>query len=271
MLPPKGFTLLRNLTIAIVVALILPILLHIAAALAQTAAPAAAAPPSLTPSATALLSYTGLGQHAAGIASLIALMGFILAHAIAIMPAAWVPAAGATGFWPTIYTILNWIAGNYGKALNASAVKALLPFGLLVGIGLAGCAITPGNNSLATNLATIGNTATADLNTAIAVANSATPPDTAGAACAAAIEQVAADIQKTVAATPVGATVGAFTVAEIASLYQPGSPQTNAAIVTIETGCIGKLHEMNQANQSMIGLPAAIVAGLAITAAPAGL
>lgn len=155
---PYIFTLLRSLTIAIV-ALILLVLLHIDAPLAQTAAPAAAAPPSLTPSATALLSYAGFGQYAAGIASLIALVGFILAHAIAIMPAAWVPAAGATGFWPTIYTILNWIAGNYGKALNASAVKALLPFGLLVGIGLAVAACSPGQQ--ATAIAATGTALTA--------------------------------------------------------------------------------------------------------------
>jgi hypothetical protein len=138
---------------------------------------------------------------------------------------------------------------------------------------LAGCVVgsTAQSNQVITDLTTIGNTATADLNSTIAVANAATPPDTAGATCAQAALQVAANIQKVVAATPAGSTVGAFTTAEIASLYQPGSPQFNQAVTTIETGCIAKLHQINQAGASTLGMPAAIVAALGIAASPAGL
>ena len=44
--------------------------------------------------------------------------------------------------------------------------------------------------------------------------------------------------------------LGAFTVAEIASLYAPGSPQFNAAVTTIETGCIAKVRAVIQAGQA---------------------
>lgn len=78
-------------------------------------------------------------------------------------------------------------------------------------------------------------------------------------------------MQKVLAATPAGATVGAFTAAEVASLYQPGSAQFNLAVTTIETGCIAKLHDINQAGASTVGYPAAIVAALSIAALPAGM
>jgi len=140
-------------------------------------------------------------------------------------------------------------------------------------LALAGCAQTPasGGQQVLANLTTIANTADSDLTTAIAVAAAATPPDTAGANCAAAAQQVEASIKKVMAATPAGATVGVFTSAEIASLYAPNSPQFNAAVSTIETGCIAKLRQTLQAGASTAGFPAAIAAALAITAAPAGL
>jgi hypothetical protein len=149
------------------------------------------------------------------------------------------------------------------RAIQYGALAAMMA------LPLAGCAgTTPGGtNSTVTNLTAIANEVQSDLTTAIAVANAATPPDTAGAACAAAMIQVSANIQK-VAAVGQG---GVFTTAEIASLYAPGSAQFNAAVTTIETGCIAKLHSINQAGASAAGFPAALAAGLAIAAAPAGL
>lgn len=132
---------------------------------------------------------------------------------------------------------------------------------------LGGCAGggAQGQQTLA-NLTTIANTAVADLTTAIAVANAANPPDADGAACATAALQVATDIKKVMAATPATATVGVFTAAEIASLYAPGSAQFNQEVKTIETGCVAKLHDVLQAGASTVGMPAAIVAALAIAA-----
>ena len=153
--------------------------------------------------------------------------------------------------------------------MNRYAPAAALPLLLLLA-ACAGTTASSGQQTLA-NLTTIANTAQADLTTAIAVANAANPVDTAGANCAKAAMQVGADIQKVMAATPASATVGMFTAAEIASLYAPGSPQFNQEVTTIETGCIAKLHSVLQAGQATAGLPAAIAAALAITAAPVGL
>jgi hypothetical protein len=140
-------------------------------------------------------------------------------------------------------------------------------------LALAGCVQPPasGGQQTLANLTTIANTAQADLTSAIAVANAATPPDTAGAACAQAAMTVGANIRKVIAATPAGATVGIFTSAEIASLYAPNSPQFNAVVTTLETGCIAKLRQTLQAGASTAGMPAAIAAALAIAASPAGL
>jgi len=152
---------------------------------------------------------------------------------------------------------------------NPTAAFGLI-FGSLLALAVGACSTTAGSNTLA-NLTTIANTAQSDLSEAVIVANAATPPDVDGANCANAASVVAANIKKVMAATPAGATVGVFTTAEIASLYAPGSAQFNAAITTIETGCIAKLHDINQAGASTAGLPAAIASALAITAAPAGL
>jgi PBP1b-binding outer membrane lipoprotein LpoB len=140
-------------------------------------------------------------------------------------------------------------------------------------LALAGCVQTPASSGQQTlaNLTTIANTAQADLTTAIAVANAATPPDTAGANCAKAAMQVATDIKKVMAATPAGSTVGVFTAAEIASLYAPGSAQFNNEVSVIATGCIAKLNAVMAAGQSPIGFPAAIAAALSIAATPVGL
>lgn len=126
------------------------------------------------------------------------------------------------------------------------------------------------NNGILATLNQIANTATADLNSQIAVANAATPPDVDGAACAQGALTVAAAMQKVLAATPTGSTVGAFTAAEIATLYQPGSAQFNWAVKTLETACIAKVHDVNQAVNSTAGIITALPGILALAAAPVG-
>lgn len=132
-------------------------------------------------------------------------------------------------------------------------------------------------------LTQLGNTLMSDLLQQRAVALAATPPDTDGAQCAGTLPTnpadpttgtgaltVAAAIQN-VAAVTAGKSVGALTVAEIASLYQPGSAQFNWAVKVLETGCIAKIHDVNQAINSTSGIITAIPSVLALGAAPAGL
>lgn len=127
----------------------------------------------------------------------------------------------------------------------------------LVGLAwwLTGCSLTTGqSNEINTVLNQVANTATADLQQQQKVALAATPPDTDGANCAVGALTVAAAIQKVLAATPQGTQIGAFTTAEIASLYQPGSAQFNWAVTTLETACIAKVHDVNQAVNSTAGI-----------------
>jgi hypothetical protein len=129
--------------LAAIVCLFLPI-----AAFAQ------AAPPALTPDAAAVLTWAGLGRYTAGIASLIALVGFIVAHLVPWLP---VPAATSPAWWTALYAGLNWIAGNYGKALNASApapasvstapMKPAIALLLAAGLGMSLAACTPAQNA----------------------------------------------------------------------------------------------------------------------------
>lgn len=111
---------------------------------------------------------------------------------------------------------------------------------IVAALALTACASsTSATNPLATALSRISNTAAVDLQTAQKVALAATPPDNEGAACAAAALTVQGYVAKVVqAANQPGA--GAFTVAELASLFQPGSPQFNQANNTLATGCIAK-------------------------------
>ena len=134
---------------------------------------------------------------------------------------------------------------------------------LLVGaiLALAGCAQTGKPDQITSVLDQIANTSTADLKTSIAVANAATPPDADGAACAQAVLTVSASMQKVLAAsTAAGGTIGAFTVAEIASLYQPGSAQYNYAIKTVGTGCLNKAVDVagQTANAVISAVPAVV-------------
>jgi hypothetical protein len=146
------------------------------------------------------------------------------------------------------------------------------------------------STEITTVLTQVGNTLVSDLQGQRAVALAATPPDTDGAQCAgtppvtipatAAVPAstvpatgamaVALAIQQVAAATA-NQPVGALTVAEIATLYQPGSDQFNWAVKTLETACIAKVHDVNQAVNSTDGVIAAIPQILALGAAPAGL
>ena len=81
---------------------------------------------------------------------------------------------------------------------------------------------------------------------------------------------VAAAIQR-VNAVNADQPIGALTVAEIGTLYQPGSAQFNWAVTTIETACIAKVHDVNQAINSTSGIITALPSILVLGAAPAGL
>ena len=151
----------------------------------------------------------------------------------------------------------------------------------LVGCGSFGVSSSQ-SKAISTVLTQLGNTLTSDLQQQAKVAMAATPPDTAGAACAGTLPNpavpndtgtgalaVAAAIQR-VAAVTAGTSVGALTVAEIATLYQPGSPQYNWAVTTLETACIAKVHQTNQAINSTAGIITALPSILALAAAPVG-
>jgi hypothetical protein len=156
-----------------------------------------------------------------------------------------------------------------------------------IGLLLAGCVggLISAADSAKINivLTQLGNTLITDLQQQHAVALAATPPDTAGAACAGTMPtnptdpttgtgalSVAAAIQQVEAVTA-GKQVGTFTAAEIATLYQPGSPQFNWATETLETACIAKVHQTNQAINSTSGIITALPSVLALAAAPVGM
>jgi hypothetical protein len=164
--------------------------------------------------------------------------------------------------------VWQWASGKWAKM---HAARAVVPGLLLIGFAVAGaaCVVPPsGSNQVVTVLTRIANTATADLNTAIAVANAATPPDVDGAACAHGVIVVGQAMQKVAAATPSGSVVGAFTVAEIASLYQPGSDQFNWATKTLETACIAKTQDVYHAALSTNAVIAAIPSFFSLAAVP---
>lgn len=162
-----------------------------------------------------------------------------------------------------------------------SALAAVL---LAVGsISLGGCTISSSESQqIETVLTQLGNTLTSDLEEQHAVALAATPPDLDGAQCAGTLPSnpsdattgsgaltVAAAIQN-VAQVTAGKQVGALTVAEIATLYQPGSAQFNWAVKMLETACIAKVHDVNQAINSTAGIITALPSILALAAAPVG-
>ncbi len=113
---------------------------------------------------------------------------------------------------------------------------------------MTGCAASD-TKGITNVLDRVANTGVTDLEVAQKVALSATPPDQAGADCAGGVIKVAQAMQKIAQATS-GQSVGAFTVAEIATLYQPGSPQFEWATTTIESACLAKF---KQSTRAMIG------------------
>lgn len=155
--------------------------------------------------------------------------------------------------------------------------KQISAFAALALLVLTGCAISQAQSDQITKVLTqLGNTLTADLQAQRAVALAATPQDTDGAQCAGTLPDpnvsgdqgtgalaVAAAIQRVAAATA-GKAVGSLTVVEIATLYQPGSAQFNWAVKTLETACIAKVHDVNQAINSTAGIITALPSILAL-------
>lgn len=97
---------------------------------------------------------------------------------------------------------------------------------------------------LLTDLSRINNTAIADLQRAKDVALAANPPDTSGATCADAAMAVASDINKVYAAalgTDQTAAAGPLAMAELASLFQPGSDQYNHEKSVLMDSCSAKV------------------------------
>lgn len=120
---------------------------------------------------------------------------------------------------------------------------------------LSGCATfnTKVIDPLITDLSKINATATADLQIVVSVANAATPPDTDGANCAQAAITVAGQVQK-VNTAAAGTGAGVLTTAELASLFQPGSAQYNAAKQVLVSGCAAKA-------QDVLGAAGVVAAG----------
>ncbi len=155
---------------------------------------------------------------------------------------------------------------------------------LLVACGGLGTVVSADKSKqISVVLTQLGNTLTTDLQQQAAVAMAATPPDVDGARCAGTLPDptkpgdvgtgalgVAAAIQRVAAVTD-GKAVGALTLAEIGTLYQPGSAQFNWAVTMIETACIAKIHDVNQAINSQAGIITALPSVLALAAAPVGM
>lgn len=115
---------------------------------------------------------------------------------------------------------------------------------------------------LITDLAKINATALADLQTAQAVAQAATPPDTDGYNCYAAVITLGGQIKSVLAAAN-APQAGVITTAEIATLFQPGSQQYNQAKQELTSGCAAKA-------QDVLGPTGLLAAGGVTTAIAAG-
>ena len=72
-------------------------------------------------------------------------------------------------------------------------------------------------------------------------------------------------MQKVLAATP--GTPGLFTTAEIASLYQPGSPQEQLVVNTLGSACFSKIHDLLASGQVATGALATLTAVVAAAGA----
>lgn len=133
-------------------------------------------------------------------------------------------------------------------------VTKVLPFILVLAVATALTACSSTSNPvqtvntkvidpLITDLSRIGNTSTADLTVAENVANAATPPDKDGFNCAAAAITVQGQINGVMQAAAVP-NAGVFTMAELSSLFQPGSAQYNNAKQELITGCAAKAQDV---------------------------
>ena len=155
--------------------------------------------------------------------------------------------------------------------------------GIAVACGLSACALNQvASDQVTTVLTELTNKQILDLQTARSLALAATPPDGDGSQCFGSLPDpskpgdtgtgalaVAAALQRLVAAQK-GAVVGAISTAEFASIVQPGSEQFNWAVKTLETACIAKVHDVNQAINSTAGIFTALPAILGLAALPAG-
>lgn len=126
--------------------------------------------------------------------------------------------------------------------------KILAGFVMLALLAIGACNLLPASaqTNITNFLTGLANKQTLDLQTALKVANAASPVDTAGASCASALLVVQTDINTVVAAANVPG-AGAFTAAEIASLFQPGSPQANAERDKLVQGCSVKVAQVSGA------------------------
>jgi hypothetical protein len=113
---------------------------------------------------------------------------------------------------------------------------------------------------LIVDLAKINATAIADLNGAQAVAMAAN--DTDGFNCAGAAIKVSTQINVVIAAANVTG-AGVFTTAELASVFQPGSQQYNAAKQTLTSGCAAK-------GQDVLGAAGVLAVGGVVGAIASG-
>lgn len=128
------------------------------------------------------------------------------------------------------------------KAIFTGVVLAVL---LLVVIVLEACTAvnTRVVDPLITALSRINATGIADLKVAQAVALAATPPDQDGFNCAGAAVTVGGQINAVFAAAK-GTGAGVLTTAELASLFQPGSAQFEAAKQVLVSGCAAKAQDV---------------------------
>lgn len=119
---------------------------------------------------------------------------------------------------------------------------------------LSACNLLPASVSadLQTFLTGLANKARDDLTVALAVANAATPIDKPGVTCASALLDVQNDIANVLKAANVP-TAGVFTAAEVASLFQPGSPQANGERDKLVAGCSVKVAQVSGAIAGTVG------------------
>lgn len=121
-----------------------------------------------------------------------------------------------------------------------------LPIALCLVLGACNLLPAQQQSDLQHFLAGLSNKITADLIAAENVASAATPVDTPGVNCAAALLEVQADVNRVIAAANAPG-AGVVTAAEVASLFQPGSPQANGERDKLVQGCGVKIAQVSGA------------------------